>query len=179
MQGEHRQRSEPRRAADREAKTAVELTQEFIEETRAKLDRLERLLWGRWLVVVVALVLAGGAFAYTQYRTSHVLDQLRQSRLATNATRCAITSAIAAAGKDVISPPVPPDTPFTKFLEAHGYPDRATRERQSAAAGRAYIRDVSREIEERLGKRGDRLINRDGTINCTVLGQLSGVPQNR
>lgn len=44
---------------DKRQKTAVELTEEFIEETGTRLTQLERSLFRRWLLVTLALVIVG------------------------------------------------------------------------------------------------------------------------
>jgi hypothetical protein len=91
--------------------------------------------------------------------------QKQGRRLALGVT-CAAVSAVSEAGRATIANAMPLPPGVEALLVAHGFP--SFRERKAAAriASVDYVRRISAKVEDQVGRKGDHLVNADGTLNC-------------
>lgn len=121
------------------------------------------------------LLLISGLVALALANAQDALDRQQEGRKVALTVSCAVLSSVSEAGRQVIvRGSEQPDSPFMRFLEQHGYPRLAAREKAGQMAAEAYVAGISARIERSVGHRGDGLVNRDGTVNCV---RLVGIPQ--
>lgn len=137
-----------------------------------------------WLFLVTLLVFfalhnsndTANSAKDTAQKNRDVIHKVQEGRTTGSAISCAVISAFGVAGKEVISGSAnSPETALTRFLEQHGYPSQKIRSAQAVAAGNAYIKSISDSIERKIGHKGDGLVRKDGTIDCTKLAALSNL----
>jgi hypothetical protein len=106
------------------------------------------------------------------------VSQVQQGRHIGQGITCAVLSAVGQEGQQVIAGSASGlgSGPFTRFLEAHGYPPLSVREKAARIAGEQYVRGISRRVHAQVGSKGDGLIRADGTIDCARLERLSNIP---
>jgi hypothetical protein len=121
-----------------------------------------------WLVIITGLALLG-----IWLNHNAVQGQIAGRHFAVGFT-CAVQSAIAEGGRDVIlgqtSRPV---TRFERELEKLGYPPRAQRHKAAEQAAREYVQHISARVKAQVGANARNLIRPDGTIDCTRLQELA------
>src|SRR5207245_6637529 len=137
-----------------------------------QLDRLNKALIRRWTIVVIVLFVSGALFALALHKASSAAHDAQQAiqavqvqRRVTQRINCAVVGAVSQAGRAVISGPMATrETPFTRFLEAHGYPSLKVREARAKQAALAYVQDVSNRVDTAVGgHQGDQIVNqKDG-----------------
>jgi hypothetical protein len=139
-------------------------------------------VWGtrttRLLIVLTLLLLGlGGWSVILSSRQSDTLVRVQHSRTEATAVTCAVLGAVTDAGRQVIKGSAHmPETAFTRFLEAHGYPPRAVREAQAQAAGEHYAQAISERVSAAIGpKRAARIVETNGTIDCTAFARLVSI----
>lgn len=135
-------------------------------------------LWYRrgrdgWMLIITIVTL------FALYHAHDAVRQVQNGRRVGQGITCAVLSSISETGKQVIEGSSLSETPFTRFLERHGYPPPKVREREARKKGRAYVRNISRSVERLVGHRGDGLIRKDGTIDCRRLSVVSAIPPLR
>lgn len=82
---------------------------------------------------------------------------------------CAALSAIAEAGRETIMAATPLPPGVEQLLEAHGFPTPAERRAAAKIAADNYVHRISATVESQVGRRGDGLVNANGTLNCARL----------
>lgn len=89
---------------------------------------------------------------------------------------CAVQSAIAQAGKQVIvGSTTPPSPAQERALENLGLPSFKVRQAQAAAAATGYVLSISTNIDKQIGSKGDHLVNKNGTLDCTRLAKVARI----
>lgn len=127
-----------------------------------------------WLLAITLIALLG---IWLNHGT--LTAQVKGRHFAVGAI-CATLSSISEAGRQVIvSGAEAPDTPFMRFLEAHGYPSRAERQRHAQAAARLYVQRISTSVQQEVGGKAAHLVRPDGGIDCAELQKLSNAVVNR
>lgn len=126
-----------------------------------------------WLVIITCTVM------YLALLSADYSDQARTLALAIQHERatalrvtCAVESAVAQAGRQVIAGSTPPPPAEEKALERLGFPPFRVRMRMQERAADAYVAGIARRVDEQIGRRGDGLVQRGGTINCDRLVRL-------
>lgn len=133
--------------------------------------RIPQLLRDFWLFVITAIVLLALSNA------SDAVTGVQQGRQTSLRVTCAVQSAVAQAGRQVIAGSnVPPPAAEEKALEAFGFPPFKERHKQAQHAADLYVSGISASIDKQIGHKGDGLVNPDGTINCQRLAQLAKIP---
>lgn len=115
-----------------------------------------------------------GTAAHNATDALHAVQKGRSDALKVT---CSVQSAIAQAGKQVISgAQTKPPAAQERALEALGFPPFKVRQAQAKAAAAGYVTSISRSIETQIGaKKSDRLVNKNGTLNCARLAQVARV----
>jgi hypothetical protein len=121
------------------------------------------------VIAVVAVVVAVAATVKVARDDAKIREltvvQKQGRRLALGVT-CAAVSAVSEAGRATIANAMPLPPGVEALLVAHGFP--SFRERKAAAriASVDYVRRISAKVEDQVGRKGDHLVNADGTLNC-------------
>lgn len=124
-----------------------------------------------WLFVITAVVLVALS------NSSDAVTSVQQGRQTSLRVTCAVQSAVAQAGRQVIAgSDVAPPTAEEKALEAFGFPPFKQRHKQAERAADLYVSGISASIDGKIGHKGDGLVDSDGTINCQRLAQLAKIP---
>lgn len=124
-----------------------------------------------WLFVITAVVLVALS------NSSDAVTSVQQGRQTSLRVTCAVQSAVAQAGRQVITGSnVPPPATQERALEALGFPPFKVRHRQALKAADDYVATISKHIDAQIGRKGDGLVKSDGTIDCTRLAELAKIP---
>lgn len=120
-----------------------------------------------WMLITTALVV----IALLGMQQS--LDAVRSGRHIAIAANCAVLSAVADAGRATIEHGATVTHHEETALLRLGFPPEAVREAAARAEARAYVASISQAVDRQIGHRGDRLIRRDGTVDCRRLEVLT------
>lgn len=143
--------------------------------TRPRRRESDRLInvrenWYRdvWLLIITATVvyLAFLSVGYSQ-QAANTARQIQAGRSAGVATTCAVLSAVAEAGREVIAGPSKlPPTREEQALERLGFPPFRIRHQEAEKAADAYVASLSRHVVSQVGARGQSLVRPGGRIDC-------------
>jgi hypothetical protein len=88
---------------------------------------------------------------------------------------CAVESATAEAGKAVIegSGAAPGNAAFLRNLEKLGYRPPAKAKPGHPGPGDLYVAQIAKQVQAQVGRKGARLIRKDGTLDCDRLEALA------
>lgn len=138
-----------------------------------------RLLRG---VMVAGLVYAAvqiglGVLGYhLQVQSSNTITSVQSGRHLSLGVTCAVQSAVAQAGRQVIAgSSTPPPAAQEAALERFGFPPFKKRHAEAELAAQQYVLSITRSIHKQIGHKGDKLVNHDGTINCKQLATLAKI----
>jgi hypothetical protein len=121
-----------------------------------------------WLLIITLVVL------YTAIQISSTSNRISEGRHFALSTSCAVESAVAAQGRDVILHSSPPtDTPLFRFLERHGYPPLKARLAQQRIEARAYVQGIAEAVQASTGVKGKSLVRADGSLDCKRFSRLA------
>lgn len=145
-----------------------------INDVYRKLVRYIMIAGGIFFLLQLGL----GAFGlHLQIQNKNTLTQVQSGRHVSLGVTCAVQSAVAQAGREVIAgSSTPPPAAQEQALEMFGFPPFAKRHQQAENAADAYVLNISNTIDKQIGRKGDGLVSKKtGTINCTRLAQLARI----
>lgn len=116
------------------------------------------------IALAIALTLALGVLG-----TNGKVESQREGRRVAVDVLCGGLSAVAEAGRATITGSTDSLSPeLTAFLERHGYPPLAVREREAEAGGKAYAKLIADAVAKRA-KRTDLVDAKTGALKCERL----------
>lgn len=155
---------------------AVENAKRLDEASRI-IKRISKVVIGSMVVLALTLLAFGAASLYFQNVQNNNVENIKQGRKTSLNATCAALSAISEAGRKTISSSGA--TPISVKAEIFlGLPPLTPDQRKALAQqqGNAYVTGISDKIDAAVGgKRGDGLVNKDGTLNCVRLAQIARI----
>lgn len=124
-----------------------------------------------WLFAITILVVVALGSIHEQ------TDEIQQGRRNTSGISCAVSAAVVKAGRLIIVSSSEQGLPprLEMFLEEHGLPSKAVREKAARGAANSYTAGINAEIVKVSGVDAKRVLNQDGTLNCDKLRELARV----
>lgn len=124
-----------------------------------------------WLFLVTVLVVVALSSIHAQ------TNEIQAGRRNTSGISCAVSAAVVKAGRVIIVSSSEQGLPprLEMFLEEHGLPPKAVRDKAAQQSAKSYTAGINAEIVKVSGVDAQKVLNPDGTLNCNKLRELARI----